>query len=226
MKTAPYLAFLAAMGLASSVAAAPPTTITDSTTTFAAVVDSAGNLHINCEIGCSGGGGGGGNAAAGPTGSAVPSNGDYIADNVSGILTGISSSNPLPILGSVNVLQGGAATSLSNPIFVSPATGANFGGVVNVSSTAASGSTSATPNAFTTWIAQSNVRKGCSLQNAGTAVEYIFDNTTGSATPTVGASYQVQPGGSFNCSSPGIVIGDLLQIASSVASMPYVGGAQ
>jgi hypothetical protein len=122
-----------------------------------------------------------------------------------------------------NVLQAGAATSLSNPIFVSPATGANFGGVVNVSTTPASGTTSATPNTFTTLLAASTTRKGCSFQNTSTALEYIF---VGSGTATLVASYQIPAGNPFNCASSGVVIGDALQIASPVASMPYVGGAQ
>lgn len=56
-------------------------------------LDSSGNLKVT------GGSGGGSssNAAAGTTGSTVPTSGDYIAFNVSGSLTGVSSSNPLPV---------------------------------------------------------------------------------------------------------------------------------
>lgn len=48
-------------------------------------------------------GGGGGNAAAGPTGSAVPSNASYTGFNSGGNLVGVSSSNPLPVTGSLTI---------------------------------------------------------------------------------------------------------------------------
>lgn len=43
----------------------------------------------------------GGDAAAGPTGSAVPSNASYTGFSLAGVLTGVSSANPLPISGPV-----------------------------------------------------------------------------------------------------------------------------
>jgi len=43
-----------------------------------------------------------GNAAAGPTGSAVPADADYIGFNSGGSLVGVSSTNPLPITGSIS----------------------------------------------------------------------------------------------------------------------------
>lgn len=46
--------------------------------------------------------GSGSNAAAGPTGSAVPSSAGYTGFNVSGNLVGVSVSNPLPITGSIS----------------------------------------------------------------------------------------------------------------------------
>ena len=64
-------------------------------------LDSSGNLKVNVAAG------GGGNSAAGPTGSAVPADADYVGFNSSGNLVGVSSSNPLPIAGAVT--QGTAA---------------------------------------------------------------------------------------------------------------------
>lgn len=46
-------------------------------------------------------GGSSGNPAAGPTGSPVPADADYIGINVGGNLEGVSTSNPLPITGSI-----------------------------------------------------------------------------------------------------------------------------
>jgi len=60
-----------------------------------AIVDSSGNQVSNF-------GGTGGNAAAGPTGSPVPANADYIGFNVGGNLVGVSASNPLPITGTIS----------------------------------------------------------------------------------------------------------------------------
>ena len=65
-------------------------------------VDSSGNLKVNVAAG------GGGNSAAGPTGSAVPTDADYVGFNSSGDLVGVSSTNPLPIAGAVT--QGTAAS--------------------------------------------------------------------------------------------------------------------
>jgi hypothetical protein len=56
------------------------------------LADSSGNLLTS-----GGGGGGGGNAAAGLTGSSVPTSADYLGFGVSGVLTGVSASTPLPV---------------------------------------------------------------------------------------------------------------------------------
>ena len=58
-------------------------------------LDANGNLKIAGSFS-------GGNAAAGPTGSAVPADADYIGFNSGGNLVGVSSVNPLPISGSIS----------------------------------------------------------------------------------------------------------------------------
>jgi len=58
-------------------------------------VDSSGNLKISGTFS-------GGNAAAGLTGSAVPTSADYIGFNSGGLLVGVSAANPLPISGSIS----------------------------------------------------------------------------------------------------------------------------
>ena len=50
----------------------------------------------------SGGVGGSGNAAAGSTGSAVPSSADYLGFSAGGNLTGVSAASPLPVIDSTN----------------------------------------------------------------------------------------------------------------------------
>jgi len=51
-----------------------------------------------------------GNAAAGPTGSAVPSSADYLGINVGGNLVGVSASNPVPITGSISATNPSVST--------------------------------------------------------------------------------------------------------------------
>ena len=81
------------------------TQIKDASSDAQLKVNSDGSINVNT----SGGGGGGGNAAAGLTGSAVPTSADYLGFNVSGNLVGVSSSNPLPISasGTVSTNQNG-----------------------------------------------------------------------------------------------------------------------
>lgn len=59
--------------------------------------DGSGNMNVTFSGTISGG-----NAAAGPTGSAVPADADYIGFSVAGVLTGVSAVNPLPITGSIS----------------------------------------------------------------------------------------------------------------------------
>ena len=102
------------------------------------------------------GGGGGSNAAAGPTGSAVPTSADYIGFNVGGNLVGVSAGNPLPVTGSISatnpsvgttgvaaptsateigIISGGnlVGVSTSNPIPVSQQGTVTISGSVSVS---------------------------------------------------------------------------------------------
>lgn len=67
--------------------------------------DSTGAINVV------GGGGGGGNPAAGPTGSPVPADADYIGINVGGNLVGVSAANPLPISGSISATNPSVSTT-------------------------------------------------------------------------------------------------------------------
>lgn len=58
-----------------------------------------------------GGSGSGSNAAAGLTGSAVPTSAGYTGFNVGGNLVGVSASNPLPITGTINASSTATATA-------------------------------------------------------------------------------------------------------------------
>ena len=80
--------------------------------------DSNGYLYVNGTTS------GGGNAAASATGSAVPASGDYIAFNVSGTLTGVSSANPLP----VNIVAVSAANGSGTVGSAAPTTAVLVGG--------------------------------------------------------------------------------------------------
>lgn len=66
-----------------------------------------GALNVNIAAGTLTGGG---NAAAGPTGAAVPADGDYLAFSVGGTLTGVSAATPLPVTG--NITTSNAAVGL------------------------------------------------------------------------------------------------------------------
>lgn len=83
-------------------------------------LDSSGNLNVNLASGTITGG----NAAAGLTGSPVPTSADYVGYNSGGNLIGVSSGTPLPVAqqGNVNVTQG------TSPWVVSGTVTANQGG--------------------------------------------------------------------------------------------------
>lgn len=68
--------------------------------------------------------GSGSNAAAGPTGSAVPSSAGYTGFNVSGNLVGVSVSNPLPITGSISATNPSVGSTGST----TPTSGTLIGG--------------------------------------------------------------------------------------------------
>jgi len=100
MKMAPYIAFLSALGLASSAVSAPPVTITDPTNAFGAQVDVNG-LHVVCST-CSGGGGASPSASVG---SAYPST--VTPDAFKDVATGFAD----PAIGIANL---GLATYVQN----------------------------------------------------------------------------------------------------------------
>jgi len=120
------------------------TQITDAGAVNVALV-TGGALNVNVVSG----GGSSGNAAAGLTGSVVPTSADYLGFSISGLLTGVSSSNPLPVSvsgGSSNASAGttGSAVptsasytswnsvgnntgvSLTTALPIQPGTGASF----------------------------------------------------------------------------------------------------
>jgi hypothetical protein len=142
-----------------------------------------------------------GNAAASATGSAVPSSADYIGFSSGGNLVGVSSSNPLPITGSISatnpsVSATGAAAPTSATL-LGIISGAN---IVGVSSTnpvpmsqgaATTGGTSTSVQQAITTSAQVKSSAGqiygYRITNTNTSTVYVFWYNTTSA-PTIGST--------------------------------------
>jgi hypothetical protein len=93
-----------------------------------AIVDASGNQITSF-------GGSGGNTAAGPTGSAVPADADYVGYNSGGNLIGVSTANPLPVAQQGSVAVTGTFFQATQP--VSGTVTANAGtGTFNIQSNA------------------------------------------------------------------------------------------
>lgn len=83
----------------------------------ALTLDSSGNLNVNLANGTITGG----NAAAGPTGSPVPSQADYTGFNSSGNLVGVSTANPLPVAQQGSVAVTGTFFQVTQPVSIAAA---------------------------------------------------------------------------------------------------------
>lgn len=110
------------------------------------------SLPVQCTSGCSGGGGA--NAAAGLTGSAVPTSADYEGFNSGGNLVGVSAANPLPVSAAALPLPSGAATSANQTNGTQTTQVSNFPAIQPVSGTVtvsnpSSGGTIAAPSVVT-----------------------------------------------------------------------------
>jgi len=106
--------------------------------------DVSGNLNVT------GGGGGGGNPAAGLTGAAVPTYGDYLAfSGAGGLLTGVSAANPLPC-----TFTGSAGNAAAGATGVAPPGYADYTGWVsggNLIGTSLTTGLPVQPGTGTTW---------------------------------------------------------------------------
>ena len=83
-------------------------------------------------------------------------------------------------------------------------------------STPVSGSTSATPGTWTSALASSNYRNGCTIQNSGSATINI---ALGPNTPSA-AQFTLQPQQAFNC-----VDQQQVWVMSATASVSYQGAS-
>ncbi len=126
---------------------------------------------------------------------------------------------PQPQQGAPVTLYDGAGVergSAQNPM-VTTAGGASSITPLGVTGTPAALTTSGTPGTFTTALAASSSRKGCTIQYAGTHLLYVY---IGGGTASTAASEQLQPGQTFSCSPLGATIVEqgLLSIASTAAT--------
>ena len=113
-----------------------------------------------------------------------------------------------------------APASAATPCPVSIAGGtAPIGSItpLGVTGTPAALTTSGTPGTFTTALAASSSRKGCTIQYTGTHLLYVY---IGGGTAATSTSEQLQPGQTFSCSPLGATIVEqgLLSIASTAAT--------
>jgi hypothetical protein len=76
--------------------------------------------------------------------------------------------------------------------------------------------TTAAPTAgtFSSILASSTTRKGCTIQNNSSSLAYFYPGTTGSATTS--NAFQVSSGQLFYCNAPNVVLQD--NIAATCAS--------
>lgn len=96
--------------------------------------------------------------------------------------------------------------------------GGGSGGPTRATSTPAGG-TVATANAYQTALASSPTRLGCAIQNTSTTTLRIGVGSS----PADASAFQIAPGGSFSCSSPGgLVLTDQISVAASAAGASYV----
>lgn len=94
-------------------------------------------------------------------------------------------------------------------------------GVVEASSTPVNG-TIATTDTFQSLLAQNAARKSCAIQNQGANMQYI----SAAVSPSLANSFQLAPGKTFNCASPGgVTITDALEITGT-AGDAYSGLSQ
>ena len=132
-----------------------------------------------------------------------------------------------PVSGSVSVGNFPASQAVTGSVAVSnfPATQPVSGSVTTlpsgVTTTQTAGTTSSTAGTFTSAAAASSTRKGCTLQNTSSAMEYLYLGATASGSAT--NAFMVSPGGFFSCPAPGgVVVQDNIAVAASVASATYV----
>ena len=81
-------------------------------------------------------------------------------------------------------------------------------------STLTATSTIASTNVFQVALAApSGQRNGCTIQNTGTHVEYVYFGATASATTS--NSYQVNPGQMIYCNAGNVVLQDIINITGT-----------
>ena len=77
---------------------------------------------------------------------------------------------------------------------------------------------------FQSILASNTARLGCTVQNTGTAVLYVFFGATGSA--TTANAFQVAAGGSIACQNGGVVLTDNVAATTAASGGTYVVNSQ
>ena len=146
--------------------------------------DVSGNLNVT------GGGGGGGNPAAGLTGAAVPTYGDYIAySGAGGLLTGVSAANPLPC-----TFTGSAGNAAAGATGVPPPGYADNTGFTNAGGNL-TGVSAANPLPVTFTGSAGNAAAGLTGAAVPTSADYGGWNSGGNLVGTsLASALPVQPG--------------------------------
>jgi hypothetical protein len=134
----------------------------------------------------------------------------------SGTLTALANASAAPGLSQV-----------LNPVRLGDASGAVLGVAGNamvqrldaVASTNGSG-TVTTGGTYQTVFAANSSRKGCTVYNPPAATEVLNVRQAGAIV------WPISPGGHFNCSSPGIVVSDLIEVTAATTSHAYTAAQQ
>jgi hypothetical protein len=135
--------------------------------------DSSGNLNVNIISG----GGGGGNAAAGLTGSTVPTSADYVGYNSGGNLIGVSTANALPVAQQGSVAVTGTFWQTTQPV----------SGTVSISGTLSDNITQFGGNAIVTGTGAS-----------GVGIPRVTVSNDSNILATQSGTWTVQPGNTAN----------------------------
>jgi len=120
-----------------------------------------------------------------------------------------SISNPV----NTQIIQNGLVVSRTNAWFTRPTdfTSTGFSGTLSNSS-------------FSSVLSSNSTRNGCTIQNTGTDIEYVYFGILASATTS--NSFQLSPGQTISCTSGEIVLTDGIGMKGNSGTASYVGFSQ
>jgi len=122
-------------------------------------------------------------------------------------------SNSLTNPANTQIIQNGLVLSRTNAMFTRPTdfTSTSFSGTLSNAS-------------FSSVLSNNSTRNGCTIQNTGTDIEYVYFGTNASATTS--NSIQLAAGQTISCTSGEIVLLDNVSMQGKSGTASYVGFSQ